>query len=207
MTGVYDLFFFFFQAEDGIRDVAVTGVQTCALPILGLGAIPTFPWIGASKTVCAPHGRNRVVPANSPIDSRRSRHPAGPLEALSMFQTARSRLVAAAAILFVGVVFGVACAAGSAERDATGSADRDTRRGQWFLDPASKRDAKENLRLSFRRYGAEGWQSWGSEPLSIGDLEGLTAEDLASEAHAVSFRIRRDGGTFQCRGSGDRPPW
>src|SRR2546422_3021754 len=27
--------FFFFQAEDGIRDVAVTGVQTCALPILG----------------------------------------------------------------------------------------------------------------------------------------------------------------------------
>src|SRR2546429_2074380 len=27
------LHFFFFQAEDGIRDVAVTGVQTCALPI------------------------------------------------------------------------------------------------------------------------------------------------------------------------------
>src|SRR5256884_683778 len=27
--------FFFFQAEDGIRDVAVTGVQTCALPIFG----------------------------------------------------------------------------------------------------------------------------------------------------------------------------
>src|SRR2546422_7306484 len=26
-------FFFFFQAEDGIRDVAVTGVQTCALPM------------------------------------------------------------------------------------------------------------------------------------------------------------------------------
>src|SRR2546429_5813631 len=27
---------FFFQAEDGIRDVAVTGVQTCALPIFAL---------------------------------------------------------------------------------------------------------------------------------------------------------------------------
>src|SRR6516165_11966143 len=26
-------FFFFFQAEDGIRDLTVTGVQTCALPI------------------------------------------------------------------------------------------------------------------------------------------------------------------------------
>src|SRR6266436_8922968 len=29
------LYCFFFQAEDGIRDVAVTGVQTCALPIYG----------------------------------------------------------------------------------------------------------------------------------------------------------------------------
>src|SRR2546429_3809534 len=29
----FDVVFFFFQAEDGIRDVAVTGVQTCALPI------------------------------------------------------------------------------------------------------------------------------------------------------------------------------
>src|SRR2546422_2855801 len=28
--------FFFFQAEDGIRDVAVTGVQTCALPIFNV---------------------------------------------------------------------------------------------------------------------------------------------------------------------------
>src|SRR5438445_10181480 len=27
------LFVFFFQAEDGIRDIGVTGVQTCALPI------------------------------------------------------------------------------------------------------------------------------------------------------------------------------
>src|SRR6266542_3016600 len=30
-------FFFFFQAEDGIRDATVTGVQTCALPILDPG--------------------------------------------------------------------------------------------------------------------------------------------------------------------------
>src|SRR5438094_6719935 len=29
-----NLVFFFFQAEDGIRDRTVTGVQTCALPIL-----------------------------------------------------------------------------------------------------------------------------------------------------------------------------
>src|SRR2546425_1376019 len=29
----FTIFFFFFQAEDGIRDKLVTGVQTCALPI------------------------------------------------------------------------------------------------------------------------------------------------------------------------------
>src|SRR5438093_7675093 len=33
-------FFFFFQAEDGIRDWSVTGVQTCALPISPGGRLP-----------------------------------------------------------------------------------------------------------------------------------------------------------------------
>src|SRR5690606_40499090 len=33
-------FFFFFQAEDGIRDFHVTGVQTCALPILPARLVP-----------------------------------------------------------------------------------------------------------------------------------------------------------------------
>src|SRR2546429_3834293 len=33
-------FVFFFQAEDGIRDVAVTGVQTCALPIFSVPFTP-----------------------------------------------------------------------------------------------------------------------------------------------------------------------
>src|SRR2546425_6645350 len=33
MYDMFVYFFFFFQAEDGIRDKLVTGVQTCALPI------------------------------------------------------------------------------------------------------------------------------------------------------------------------------
>src|SRR3989441_8616800 len=36
------VFFFFFQAEDGIRDKLVTGVQTCALPICFAPAITTL---------------------------------------------------------------------------------------------------------------------------------------------------------------------
>src|SRR5256885_9674215 len=35
--------FFFFQAEDGIRDYKVTGVQTCALPISMLTLISATP--------------------------------------------------------------------------------------------------------------------------------------------------------------------
>src|SRR3712207_6251473 len=34
MSAVEHMISFFFQAEDGIRDIGVTGVQTCALPIL-----------------------------------------------------------------------------------------------------------------------------------------------------------------------------
>src|SRR3989449_4033218 len=56
--------FFFFQAEDGIRDVAVTGVQTCALPIFYAitpfnftsigGNLPTAPAIMGCTVVWKP---------------------------------------------------------------------------------------------------------------------------------------------------------
>src|SRR5688500_19992465 len=47
--------FFFFQAEDGIRDYKVTGVQTCALPILASGEHKELnnligEWTGTMKT-------------------------------------------------------------------------------------------------------------------------------------------------------------
>src|SRR6266481_4919241 len=43
------LFFFFFQAEDGIRDGTVTGVQTCALPIWTRAEIATREGDGAAE--------------------------------------------------------------------------------------------------------------------------------------------------------------
>src|SRR5207244_3410894 len=48
-------FFFFFQAEDGIRDDLVTGVQTCALPILASVHFPPF------KEATLPNGLQLVV--------------------------------------------------------------------------------------------------------------------------------------------------
>src|SRR5438093_13502513 len=48
--------FFFFQAEDGIRDWSVTGVQTCALPILRrvLAAISNRRDVGDVTTLANP---------------------------------------------------------------------------------------------------------------------------------------------------------
>src|SRR6476660_10437771 len=39
-TNTFFVCFFFFQAEDGIRDDLVTGVQTCALPISSAASTP-----------------------------------------------------------------------------------------------------------------------------------------------------------------------
>src|SRR5205809_8053938 len=54
---------FFFQAEDGIRDVAVTGVQTCALPIselrLNVSGCSGF-HSGSSKRVASRAARGKV---------------------------------------------------------------------------------------------------------------------------------------------------
>src|SRR2546422_8453294 len=59
-------FFFFFQAEDGIRDVAVTGVQTCALPIstpraASTGQVPPAPRDSAAR------GSEALDPRASPL--------------------------------------------------------------------------------------------------------------------------------------------
>src|SRR5258706_9847720 len=58
----YVNFFFFFQAEDGIRDWSVTGVQTCALPISSL--VPRSErrrlYHDRSKNG-RPHGSNRGI--------------------------------------------------------------------------------------------------------------------------------------------------
>src|SRR5579859_1469198 len=49
------LFFFFFQAEDGIRDLTMTGVQTCALPIsANIAGVPRI-------VVCTPPGPGGAV--------------------------------------------------------------------------------------------------------------------------------------------------
>src|SRR5271169_2620351 len=41
--------FFFFQAEDGIRDATVTGVQTCALPIFGLAVLSLLSGVAGER--------------------------------------------------------------------------------------------------------------------------------------------------------------
>src|SRR6266576_2925620 len=76
-------FFFFFQAEDGIRDLYVTGVQTCALPILRRVAGCADGWWGVltgtgdRRARGVRHFRDRAAdgsrrgPAHTGVDVRR----------------------------------------------------------------------------------------------------------------------------------------
>src|SRR2546430_7317386 len=88
-------FFFFFQAEDGIRDLTVTGVQTCALPIFKLyfdtdnnpksGAQLMFPKIGGFEYVgdlaaCADYADKSSACAGGPKAKPTSHWAAGNLE-------------------------------------------------------------------------------------------------------------------------------
>src|SRR2546427_7809085 len=70
--------FFFFQAEDGIRDLTVTGVQTCALPIFGTFSICSR---GATSDRCAStmamfraSAELRAYASGGPLPTLSSRH-------------------------------------------------------------------------------------------------------------------------------------
>src|SRR5437588_2139924 len=60
--------FFFFQAEDGIRDHCVTGVQTCALPIWQTGQ--EKPRVGADASLAGAWNRLTASSASSMAEVR-----------------------------------------------------------------------------------------------------------------------------------------
>src|SRR5256886_2231664 len=76
--------FFFFQAEDGIRYLTVTGVQTCALPILRT----TMGWVGFKL-----NGHESFIPAGAVCATRPKIGPGTPYfeEATPAFRDALGR--------------------------------------------------------------------------------------------------------------------
>src|SRR5437870_6827104 len=75
------LSFFFFQAEDGIRDGHVTGVQTCALPI-------SVPRSGSSAAPRVPDAKDNKDDNSSPEVKELKGSAAIPLESLTAEGTA-----------------------------------------------------------------------------------------------------------------------
>src|SRR3989475_10595020 len=64
---VFMFVFFFFQAEDGIRDLTVTGVQTCALPISGsLPGVSGFQLNFSNHDIRTPGDQPNVLVAMNP---------------------------------------------------------------------------------------------------------------------------------------------
>src|SRR5207248_6487344 len=87
--------FFFFQAEDGIRDRTVTGVQTCALPIFNLSLATDESSDGSdalSRTVDRAVGAGMVVcvaAGNSGPDRYTIGSPAAAAEAITRSEERR----------------------------------------------------------------------------------------------------------------------
>src|SRR5205823_11980885 len=79
---MFDYFFFFFQAEDGIRDKLVTGVQTCALPIsTAKNTIAPLILRMALAVIFLYHGQQLIVPEQTRYGSNwmpkeNAQHPA-----------------------------------------------------------------------------------------------------------------------------------
>src|SRR2546430_15873940 len=79
VCGLIVSFFFFFQAEDGIRDLTVTGVQTCALPICALAPAPGAPPLktagGGTVRALAPLLFSASLRAGNWVEMRRVNSP------------------------------------------------------------------------------------------------------------------------------------
>src|SRR5207237_7313975 len=65
------LVIFFFQAEDGIRDSSVTGVQTCALPISGYEVSDLYDHLCSRLIIGATMPFGRIVPPDNDRDPKR----------------------------------------------------------------------------------------------------------------------------------------
>src|SRR3989475_6927419 len=71
---------FFFQAEDGIRDLTVTGVQTCALPISGTRVVAAHAGVrigGDIRSHRRPLGYDGRLTTHEAIDGGFARHHGG----------------------------------------------------------------------------------------------------------------------------------
>src|SRR2546430_3643035 len=83
--------FFFFQAEDGIRDLTVTGVQTCALPISPepLFDVATGMIVGTEALVRWEHPERGLVP---PMDFIATAEETEQIKAIGSFRSEERRV-------------------------------------------------------------------------------------------------------------------
>jgi hypothetical protein len=109
-------------------------------------------------------------------------------------------------ILLASVAAGAVAlvSATTAVRSAPEPAAGETITGTWTAEPATWKTAAGSgplVQLSLsRRHGLRG-SSQHSNPVALGDLRGLTSEQMAGESSVVSFTMDRDAGRFAFEGS------
>ncbi len=70
--------------------------------------------------------------------------------------------------------------------------------GEWFAD--FNRSKSGEIHFTFQRRSEKGGFSMTSNNLSLGELQGLTAEAVSSAKTDITFNIVREAGTFVCEG-------
>src|SRR5438876_9951103 len=97
MRAAWGVFVFFFQAEDGIRDGRVTGVQTCALPISAPGTSRRWVAVAAGQAVGAAPPEGAVAPEGAAPDGAPCAEGAAP--AAGMAPDLRAEAIAAVRLI------------------------------------------------------------------------------------------------------------
>src|SRR2546427_2956974 len=86
------MLFFFFQAEDGIRDLTVTGVQTCALPISASFGSSVYQSSASTNTGVPPAKQIASTVGNAVCDGTRISSPGFTPSALKIIRSEERRV-------------------------------------------------------------------------------------------------------------------
>jgi hypothetical protein len=99
---------------------------------------------------------------------------------------------------FSALIFATTNIAGNITDLFTAQAAQNTITGEWTAELNRKNSGE--IQMTFHRRSENGGFNMTSDSVSLGDLQGITAETISSSKADVNFNIVREAGTFACEG-------
>src|SRR3989441_282296 len=195
VVAIVYLFFFFFQAEDGIRDKLVTGVQTCALPICRLitlldrlgeraGAVEAYEEF--TKRLAADLETEPAAETKALMTAVRGRNLAAPVELPSRAAAGVGDVAGAAPALSRRVLWPAALGAGLVGLLLAVNAGG--WRGRVWPRPLPRRALAVLPLENLSGDSLQGWFADGMTEALITDLGRITALRVSSRGAVMQFR-------------------